>query len=198
MISYIQSSFFYHHYYYFGHTTYHQKLCHLKTPRKMTIRPHVPVEIIRVFLISDFSRNSQSQKKLAKKITYFTIQFRSKNFTHFKKLNLLDIENSQTNATQPKTFLTLKVFQETCFWLVSEKTFALYQFLDAKELHSQSTLKANVCVFLHISVRKFLFQRRRKFLSGGRGVGAWRRQNNYIKEVQCFGFVKYFTSFHFN
>ena len=31
-----------------------------------------------------------------------------------------------TPATQSKTLLTLQIFQETCFWLVSEKTFALH------------------------------------------------------------------------
>ena len=33
-------------------------------------------------------------------------------------------------------------------------------FLDAQELYSRSTLKANVHILLYISVRKFLFQRR--------------------------------------
>ena len=41
---------------------------------------------------------------------------------------------------------------------------------DPKELHSSSTLKANVCIYLYISVRKYLFQRRSKILSGS-GVG---------------------------
>ena len=39
------------------------------------------------------SRKSQSQQKLAKKITRFTIQFRSKNLTRFTNLNLLVNEN---------------------------------------------------------------------------------------------------------
>ena len=46
-------------------------------------------------------------------------------------------------------------------------------FLDAQELHSWSTLKANVCIFLYISIRNFLFQRSSMILfSGNRwGVG---------------------------
>ena len=40
------------------------------------------------------SRKPQSQQKLAKKGTHFTIQFHSKNLTQFKNLNLLDIENN--------------------------------------------------------------------------------------------------------
>ena len=42
-------------------------------------------------LISDFGRNSQSQQKLAKKITQFTRQFHSKNLTLFTNLNSLNI-----------------------------------------------------------------------------------------------------------
>ena len=44
-------------------------------------------------------------------------------------------------------------------------------FLDAQELHFWSALKANVCIFLYISVRKFLFQRRSNILSNGGGLG---------------------------
>ena len=44
-------------------------------------------------------------------------------------------------------------------------------FLDAQELHFWSTLKANVYIFLYISVRKFLFQRCSNILSNGGGLG---------------------------
>ena len=65
------------------------------------IRPHVPVDISiipvdRVFF-KNFrfpGRKSQSQQKLVKKLTYFTIQFHSKNLTRFKNLNSLDIEHN--------------------------------------------------------------------------------------------------------
>ena len=44
-----------------------------------------------VFLNFRFlSRKSQSQQKLAEKITHFTIRFRSTNLTHFTNLNSLD------------------------------------------------------------------------------------------------------------
>ena len=55
-------------------------------------------------------------------------------------------------------------------WLVSKNflhSTSTAPFLGAQELHSRSTLKANVSIFLYISVRKFLFQRRRKLLSDG-------------------------------
>ena len=44
-------------------------------------------------------------------------------------------------------------------------------FLDTQELDSWSALKANICIFLYISVRKVLFQRRSKILYGGGGLG---------------------------
>ena len=54
------------------------------------INPHVLV----VFYPILSSRKSQSQQKLVKKITHFSILFRSKNLTHFTNLNSLDIENN--------------------------------------------------------------------------------------------------------
>ena len=56
----------------------------------------IPVDFIRFFFNVRFSnRKSQSHQKLLKKITHFTIQFRSKNFlTHFTNLSSLDIVNN--------------------------------------------------------------------------------------------------------
>ena len=65
------------------------------------------------------------------------------------------------------SFLTMQFFQQTCFCLLSEKTFAPHHFLKPKS----RILEANVCVFLLISVRKFLFQRRSKVLSNGDELG---------------------------
>ena len=87
------------------------------------------------------SRKSQSQQNLAIKITHFTIQFQSKNLSFFTNLDSLDIKNNM-----------------------------LSQFLDAQERNFWSTLKANVCIFLYISVRIF-FQRRSNILSDGVGLG---------------------------
>ena len=59
------------------------------------IRSNVPVDIIRVFLISDFPAESlKANKKLAEKITHFTKQPFSKSLTHFTSLNSLDAENN--------------------------------------------------------------------------------------------------------
>ena len=68
-----------------------------------------------------------------------------------------------------KTFHTLQIFQQTIFCLVSEKTFALHTFPDSQEQHFWSTLKTNVCIFMYIFLRKFLFERRSKIISGGMG-----------------------------
>ena len=59
------------------------------------ILPQFPVNIIRdIFNFRLSNRKFQSWQKLAKKITHFTIQFCSKNFTHFTNLNSLDIRNN--------------------------------------------------------------------------------------------------------
>ena len=41
----------------------------------------------------------------------------------------------------------LKFFQQTCFCLMLEKTFALHHFLTLKEM-----LKGNVCIFLEVKL----------------------------------------------
>ena len=47
---------------------------------------------------------SQRKRKLAEKITHFTIQFRIKSLTHFMNLNLLDIENNMLPQCSQKPF----------------------------------------------------------------------------------------------
>ena len=54
------------------------------------------------------SRNPQNQQKLVKKITHFTIQFCSKNLTHFKNLNSLDNENNMLSQCSQKPFSLYK------------------------------------------------------------------------------------------
>ena len=117
-------------------------------------------------------RTSKKAKNLAKKITHFTIQFCSMNIAHFKNFNLLDIENNMLPQNSQKPFWLYK-FSVKMFLFGVRKNICTATFLDAQELHCWSTLKANVCIFLHISLRKFLFQICSKVLSGkewdGRG-----------------------------
>ena len=59
------------------------------------IRLHVPGHHQSIFFDFGFSsRKTQSQQKLAKKTTHFTIQFCSKKPTHLTNLNSFDIENN--------------------------------------------------------------------------------------------------------
>ena len=112
------------------------------------------------------SKKSQSQKKLAKNITHFTIQSCSKNFTHFTNLNSLDIENDILPQHNQKPFWFYK-FSANIFLPGVRKNICTAPFLDAQELHSWSTLKANVYIFLYVSLSKFLFQRRSVGWGGG-------------------------------
>ena len=66
------------------------------------------------------SRKSQSQQKLAKKITHFTIQFRSKNLTHFTNLNSVDVENNMLPQHSQKPFW-LKNFPANMFLFLTPK-----------------------------------------------------------------------------
>ena len=101
----------------------------------------------RCFLVFRFSsRKSQSQRKLAKKITNFTIQFCSKNLTHFTNLNSLDNENNMLAQHSQKP-LSLYKNSSKMFLFGARKNICTVSLLNAQKLHSSSTLKANVCVF---------------------------------------------------
>ena len=140
---------------------------------------------IRVFFNIRFSsRKSQSQQKLAKKITHFTIQFRSKNLTHFTNLNSFEIENNMLPKHSQKTFSVYK-FSSKHVSVWCQKKHLHCTFLDAQELHFSSSLKANVCIFLYISVKDILFQRRSKILCRGGWFGL--RQNDFHKVARCLG-----------
>lgn len=69
----------------------------------------------------------QSQQKLAA-ITNFTKQFHSKKHHTFYEHQLTHHYEKYTSTAQPKTLFTLQIFQQTRFWLVSDKTFALHHF----------------------------------------------------------------------
>ena len=51
-----------------------------------------------------YTRKSESERKLAKKITHFIIQFCSKNLIHFTNLNSLDIKNNMLPQYSQKRF----------------------------------------------------------------------------------------------
>ena len=64
--------------------------------------------------------------QLPKKITRFTIQFHLKIFIRFAKLSSFNIV--KTNSLEHNQNRVLYVFQQTCLWLMSEKTFLLHHF----------------------------------------------------------------------
>ena len=115
--------------------------------------------------------------------TYFTIQFCWKNLTHIAKLISLDIENDMLPRHCQKPFSIYKFLtKNVSVWC--QKKHLHCTFLDPQGLYSWNTLKANVCIFLYISLRKVLFQRRSKIWSGGMGkvgVGGWVRLNIFLK-----------------
>ena len=56
----------------------------------------------RLHLTKRIIRKSQTQQKLTKKITHFTILLHSKNLTHFTNLNSIDIENNMLSKLNHK------------------------------------------------------------------------------------------------
>ena len=131
------------------------------------------------------SREPQGQQKLTKKATHFAIELRSRH------LNSLNIEKYMLPQHSQK-HLSLYEFSSKNLVGVG-KNICIAPFLDAQELHSRSTLKANVCIFLYIFVKDFLSQRCSKLSSGGE----FGRLNNFLKGARCLDLVKRFTIFHF-
>ena len=79
------------------------------------------------------SRKSQSHQKLAKMISRFTIQFRSKNLIHFTNLKSPVIENTICSQNTVKNLSHFADFQAIMFLFVVRKMiFALYPFLMPK------------------------------------------------------------------
>ena len=69
-----------------------------------------------------------------------------------------------TRTTQPKMHSLYKFSSQHVAGWCQKKNF-IAPFLDSQKLHYRSTGEANVYIFLFISVRKLLFQSRKKILS---------------------------------
>ena len=93
------------------------------------------------------------------------------------------------------THLTLKTI---CSWNTA-KNLSHFTTSSANMLlysvKKKSASKANVCIFLYISLKKFLFQRCSKILGGG--IARGQRLNNFLKASCYLGLAKC-TIFHFN
>ena len=117
------------------------------------------------------NRKSQSQQKLAKKITILKYIFPQKTSLILRiPTNLTLTTNYYSNTA--KTLSNFTNFPAKMFLFGVRNNICTASFLDAQEPHSRNTLKENACIFLYISVIKFLFQRRSKILSGEGWVGA--------------------------
>ena len=68
-----------------------------------------------------------------------------------------------------KNLSDFKKFPADMFLLGVRENICTEPFLDAEELHFWNTSKANICIFLYISLRKFFPQRRSNNLSDGVG-----------------------------
>ena len=146
MIQNLINNFFFFWKHFFGHTTFLYSSTRSSGHHQSLFKfPHVPVDIIRVFFFNFrfFSRKSQSQQKQSKKITHCTIQ----------KTSLI----LWTSTYYVSVWCQKKHLHSTIFW--------------RPKLHSWSSLKANVRIFLYISVSKVLFQSLSKILSDGEWVG---------------------------
>ena len=100
------------------------------------------------------SRKSQSQKKLAKKITHFTIQFRSKNLTILWASTHLTLKIT-CYVHQEYSLTNLPNFQQTCFCLVSEKILAQHHFLTPKNRILEVLWKK--CLYISVYLFKKIF-----------------------------------------
>ena len=152
------------------------------------------------------SRKSQTQQKLAKKISHFTIQFRSKNVTDPTNLDSIGIENNMFSQYSQKSFWHYK--------FSSKDASAWYQ---RKHLHCIISWRSRTAFLkyfeskcLHISVylrNNFFFQRRSNILSDesgllGRGAGcvgwiiSWRRLVVWVSKnvLQFFILIKSFEN----
>ena len=95
------------------------------------IRPDAPAEFLFSFRFS--SRKSQSQQKLAKKISHFTIQFLKTSLILRTSTQLaLKITCSRNTV---KNLSDIKNFPAKMFLLGVRKNICTASFLDAQELH---------------------------------------------------------------
>ena len=117
----------------------------------------------------------------SKKITLFTIQLRSKNLTYFTKLDSLGIENNML-PQKTKSLSDIKVFQKTCFCLVSQKKNVLYHFLTPRNYILEALWK-QMSVYFCISLYE-------NFCS--------REVIRFCLVRVGLGLIKCFTIFHFN
>ena len=130
-----------------------------------------------------------------KKITHFTIQFRSKNLTHFTNLNSFEIENNMLPKHSQKTFSVYKFSNRNVSVWCQKKHFHC-----TISWRPRTTFLRHLesrCLYISVNLpKKCSLQRRSKILCGGMRGGE--RLNKFLKAARCLGFVNGFTIFQIN
>ena len=133
--------------------------------------PHVTVDIIRFFFILEFiAENLKPQKNQRKRSPILQYIFAQKTslILRISALLKLKIICSQNTAKKLSQFTN---FPADMFLFGVRKNICTASFPDAQELLSWNTVKANVCIFLYISLRKFCFKDLARFYMVVWGVG---------------------------
>ena len=134
---------------------------------------NVPVDIIRVFFIQEFvAENLKANKNQPKRSLILKYSFAQKTslILRISTLLKLKITCSQNTAKTPSQFTN---FPASMFLFGVRKSICTAPFPDPQELLYWTTLKANVCVFLYISL--FISKMKQDFIwwYGGLGEAEW-------------------------
>ena len=137
--------------------------------RAYNLSPHVPVDIIRVLFIPKFvAENLKANKNQPKRSLILKYSFAQKTslILRISTLLKLKITCSQNTAKTPSQFTN---FPASMFLFGVRKSICTAPFPDAQELLYWTTLKANVCIFLYISL--FVSKMKQDFIWWYGGLG---------------------------
>ena len=116
--------------------------------RAYNLSPHVPVDIIRVFFIPEFvAENLKANKNQRKRSLILQYSFAQKTSLILRTSTHLTLKII-CSCNTAKNLSDFTNFPADMFLCSVRKDICTVPFLDAQELHSWSTLKANVCIFL--------------------------------------------------
>ena len=137
--------------------------------------------------VSDFLAVSlETNKNQQKKMTHFTIQFRSEISLILRTLTHSALRKVYSHNTA-KNFTN---FRANMFLFSVRKYIFTAQFLDAQELHSRSTWKVNSYIPEYLRKKIFVTETQEAFICWG--------LNNFLKTTRCLGLLKCFKIFHFS
>ena len=146
------------------------------------------------FIFQIFKQKVSKPTKTSKKDRSFYNTLLLKKPHSFYQRQLPQHSKKIYSCNTAKNFTHFINFPAHMFLIGLWKKICTKSFLNAQELYSWRTVKANVYIYLYISVRKFLLQRCRKFLYGERGGGL----KNFLKTTQYLSLIKSFKNFHLN